>query len=491
MVFQFNDIGPLREGSGGVALKDRSAGTVVRYNRIEGGSRTLDLVDAQESFAAAQGSARVPHHARLRQHPDRRPGRRVQHDPLRRRQRRPARSTRKGTLYFYNNTVVVQADQAGPNARYRTALFDATSSDETIDARNNVIVVRPGTAGLAGDRADLDARRGQPQAGRQLGIAGHRASGARQGACQGRHHRPRQGDRQGSTTPSSRTRPAATSPSRPVPRRPVRPRRCPSVPVSLKATVDFEYVHPAAGRPRPACAAKDMGAVSGTGKPATAAPPAPAPAPPAPSSSPRLQLGARAPRRLRRPPAQPARSGPPSRARRRRRLDAARSSTSARAPTATTTAGSLACTGAKAGSPSVICVRAGAGSGGTGTAAAPFGIDQRRARRSAAEGRDPGRGGRLSRERGHRQDQRARRDRADVARRLQPRLHQPGRLAVPLGDRRQGRRAGRAAAPPVERQDRPRRVPDHRRQRPRHQLGGRQRPRRRRLSSTCSATARC
>ena len=32
----------------------------------------------------------------------------------------------------------------------------------------------------------------------------------------------------------------------------------------------------------------------------------------------------------------------------------------------------LACTGARAGSPSVICVRAGAGSGGTGTAAAPF-----------------------------------------------------------------------------------------------------------------------
>src|SRR6185503_10382937 len=50
MIFQFNDIGPLREGSGGGALKDRSSGSVIRYNRIEGGARTLDLVDAQESF---------------------------------------------------------------------------------------------------------------------------------------------------------------------------------------------------------------------------------------------------------------------------------------------------------------------------------------------------------------------------------------------------------------------------------------------------------
>ena len=124
MVFQFNDIGPLREGSGGAALKDRSAGTVVRYNRIEGGSRTLDLVDAQESSALHKRSARVPHHARVRQPPDQRPGRRVQHDPLRRRQRRPE-IYRKGTLYFYNNTVVVRADQDGPNARYRTSLFDA------------------------------------------------------------------------------------------------------------------------------------------------------------------------------------------------------------------------------------------------------------------------------------------------------------------------------------------------------------------------------
>ena len=124
MVFQFNDIGPLREGSGGAALKDRSAGTVIRYNRIEGGSRTLDLVDAQESSAMTKnlpeyrttlvygnilingqvGSSNMVHYGGDSGVPE---------------------ITRKGTLYFYNNTVAVSANQEGPNARYRTALFDA------------------------------------------------------------------------------------------------------------------------------------------------------------------------------------------------------------------------------------------------------------------------------------------------------------------------------------------------------------------------------
>lgn len=48
MVYQFNRFGPLRAGCRGNNLKDRSAGLVVRYNRIEGGNRELDLVDSQE-----------------------------------------------------------------------------------------------------------------------------------------------------------------------------------------------------------------------------------------------------------------------------------------------------------------------------------------------------------------------------------------------------------------------------------------------------------
>ncbi|MEZ6054884.1 MAG: right-handed parallel beta-helix repeat-containing protein [Planctomycetaceae bacterium] len=49
MTYQFNRIGPPREGSRGNGLKDRSAGLVVRYNWIEGGNRQLDLVEGDDS----------------------------------------------------------------------------------------------------------------------------------------------------------------------------------------------------------------------------------------------------------------------------------------------------------------------------------------------------------------------------------------------------------------------------------------------------------
>ena len=45
IVFEFNHYGPLRSGCLGNNLKDRSSGTVIRYNWIEGGNRQLDLVE--------------------------------------------------------------------------------------------------------------------------------------------------------------------------------------------------------------------------------------------------------------------------------------------------------------------------------------------------------------------------------------------------------------------------------------------------------------
>ena len=50
IVFQFNRLGPLRSGCRGNNLKDRSAGLIIRYNRIENGNRQLDLVDSQEGM---------------------------------------------------------------------------------------------------------------------------------------------------------------------------------------------------------------------------------------------------------------------------------------------------------------------------------------------------------------------------------------------------------------------------------------------------------
>jgi hypothetical protein len=102
--FQFNRFGPLLAGAGGNNLKDRSAGTVVRYNWIEGGNRQLDLVESdfdeliddpryRETFVYGNvlierdgdGNSQVAHYGG---------------------DNGGSASYRKGTLYFHHNTLV-------------------------------------------------------------------------------------------------------------------------------------------------------------------------------------------------------------------------------------------------------------------------------------------------------------------------------------------------------------------------------------------------
>ena len=47
-VIEFNHYGPLRAGALGNSVKDRSAGLLVRYNRIEEGAHAIDLVEAED-----------------------------------------------------------------------------------------------------------------------------------------------------------------------------------------------------------------------------------------------------------------------------------------------------------------------------------------------------------------------------------------------------------------------------------------------------------
>lgn len=57
VIYQFNHYGQLRssgaEVAGGSALKDRSTGTVIRYNLIEEGARSLDLVEPEDWWERA------------------------------------------------------------------------------------------------------------------------------------------------------------------------------------------------------------------------------------------------------------------------------------------------------------------------------------------------------------------------------------------------------------------------------------------------------
>ena len=56
ILFEANHYGPLRAGAGGNNLKDRSAGTVIRFNWIEDGNRQLDLVETDYDFIAQHAS---------------------------------------------------------------------------------------------------------------------------------------------------------------------------------------------------------------------------------------------------------------------------------------------------------------------------------------------------------------------------------------------------------------------------------------------------
>src|SRR5262249_49403370 len=127
IVFQYNHLGALRPGALGSGIKDRSAGTVIRYNWIAGGARLLDLVDPEDSphlmvkqpnfhqtyvygniFVDRQQSGTLIHYGG---------------------DSGVTSDYRKGTLHFYNNTVVVQVDQ---KQQYNTTLLEPSTNDERV-----------------------------------------------------------------------------------------------------------------------------------------------------------------------------------------------------------------------------------------------------------------------------------------------------------------------------------------------------------------------
>ncbi len=142
IVYEFNRIGPQRPGAKGNAIKDRSAGTVVRFNQINDGAHAIDLVEAEDFPATAtplpeyrttlvygnqilkdSNTGSVIHYGGDHYGAD-------------------ADSTwgepiyRKGTLYFYNNTVKLKGvDYA--------AMFQVSTTQERAEVFNNVILFDP------------------------------------------------------------------------------------------------------------------------------------------------------------------------------------------------------------------------------------------------------------------------------------------------------------------------------------------------------------
>jgi hypothetical protein len=139
MIFQYNYIGPVRAGTGGSSLKDRSAGLIVRYNWVDASARALDLVEPEDSSPIlinepgyhetfvygniivnnldnSPYSTNIVHFG-------------ADND---------ASTAKMGPHHFYNNTVVVTG--SGANKEYRVCMIDIGTGYDTDQAINNAIV---------------------------------------------------------------------------------------------------------------------------------------------------------------------------------------------------------------------------------------------------------------------------------------------------------------------------------------------------------------
>lgn len=128
IVFQFNHYGPLRTACLGNNLKDRSAGTVIRYNWIEGGNRQLDLVESNTLQNLPQYRSTFVYGNVLIE-PDGDGNSQILHYGG---DSGNTSTYRKGTLYFHNNTVISR--RTG-----NTTLSRLSTNDESCDCRNNLL----------------------------------------------------------------------------------------------------------------------------------------------------------------------------------------------------------------------------------------------------------------------------------------------------------------------------------------------------------------
>lgn len=141
--YQYNRFGRNRDGSLGGNLKDRSAGTIIRYNWFEGSLRFIDIVEAQEHAELAMAEPQYNeayvygNSFTMLGSVD---GLALVHwgfDSV-------PENTRKGTMYFYNNTVTMYVDST---RHWRTELFNLSTPDAISECFNNVIYLTNETNG--------------------------------------------------------------------------------------------------------------------------------------------------------------------------------------------------------------------------------------------------------------------------------------------------------------------------------------------------------
>lgn len=139
ITFEDNHLGPLLPGSGGINLKDRSAGLVIRNNWIEGGALLLDLVDPEESWVLTTADPGykqtfVYGNILVNKSGPGNAGNLIHYGG----DTGDTKDYRKETLYFYHNTVMIEGVRSGPDARWFTDIFRFDTNQQVADVRNNI-----------------------------------------------------------------------------------------------------------------------------------------------------------------------------------------------------------------------------------------------------------------------------------------------------------------------------------------------------------------
>lgn len=128
ITYQYNHMGPLRTGTKGNNLKDRSAGLTVRYNWIENGNRQLDLVDSS-TLADSSNYRETYVYANILLEADDLGNSQIVHYGG---DSGTENNYRKGTLYFFNNSLISR--RSG-----NTTVLRLSTDDETAEMFNNIL----------------------------------------------------------------------------------------------------------------------------------------------------------------------------------------------------------------------------------------------------------------------------------------------------------------------------------------------------------------
>ncbi|MCC6588995.1 MAG: right-handed parallel beta-helix repeat-containing protein [Bryobacterales bacterium] len=138
MLVRYNRFGPLKKGSQGNNIKDRSAGLVIANNWIEGGNRHLDLVDIsmpeirddpRYRTTYVYGNVFIEHQANDN-------NQYIQYGG----DGGDRANYRKGTLHLYNNTFISYRPKGD-----MTTWVHLTTMEERAEVRNNIVALPRGS----------------------------------------------------------------------------------------------------------------------------------------------------------------------------------------------------------------------------------------------------------------------------------------------------------------------------------------------------------